>query len=194
MADQWVDPRKARSQGAGTRRGLTPAARGARKTTTRRGGGVDGEGEDGERGLPPRRSNTALIVGVAGGGALLLVLAVVAMSSGGSKRPAPMGRSNEYGYNNPMTPELQASSKPVGYVPPPNISTKDCGSIRGICKACEYETDIGNCVNEACRARNLFFQHSETYKFLCFRCGTESPPIKCEQCGGSLYKPKTKAR
>lgn len=199
MGDQWIDPRKARQQQQqGTRRGLGSVSRGGlRRTTTRRaGGGGDGDGEagEGERALPQRKSNTALVACAAGGGALLLLIAVVAMSGGGSRRPAPTGRTNEYAYNNPVAPELERASKPVGYIPPPNVSSKDCGSIRGICKSCEYETDIGDCANPSCRSRNLFFQHTETYKFLCLRCGTESPPIKCEKCGGALYKPKTKAR
>lgn len=196
MADQWVDPRKANQQ-QGTRRGLGTARSGLRRTTSRRGvGGPDGGGEGDERirSLQERKSNTPLIAAVAGGGALLLILAIVAMSGGSPRRPVSSGRTNEYAYNTPISPELERASKPVGYVPPPNISTKDCGSIRGICTTCEYETDIADCANPSCHSRNLFFQHNETAKFLCFRCGTESPPLKCDKCRGPLYKAKTKAR
>ncbi len=195
MGDQWVDPRKLnRPDAPGTRRGLAGRA-GLRRATTRRGTGATGEeGEGDDRALAQPKSNTPLIVGIAIGGLVLVVLVIVAATSGGSRRPVPTGRTNDFSYSSPNLSELQESDKPQGYRAPGEISSKDCGSIRGICKACEYETDIATCINPTCKAVNFFFQHPDTYKFVCFRCGAESQPIKCEKCSGPLYKPKTKAR
>jgi hypothetical protein len=71
--------------------------------------------------------------------------------------------------------------------PPP---LGDCGSIRGICKACHWETDIGLC---ECGARNVYYLDKRTGKFTCRNCGA-TPHVACEKCSGPLFRPKTKAR
>lgn len=199
MGEQWVDPRRlpppSSKEKPGRRRSGArspigrPSARGSFS-----GPGNGGLDEDGEEVLgPPRKDKTALYVAAAGGGAVLLFILVAVAMSGGSTRP---GRTRRYPKRSPVVRPQSAVKRTVvnRYKPPEGISPNDCGSIRGICTACEYETDISRCKTEGCGARNFFFQDKNTNRFICFRCGKEAPPVRCEKCGGPLFRPKIKAR
>jgi hypothetical protein len=200
MPEQWQDPRKTNRRQPGTRRAIG----------TRRGIGTKGirrpsrrlpQGEEGEEQLaPPPKSNTTLYVIIGAAAAIILVVIIAATAgSGGGGRRGPAKRNHDRGYDYSSPADVYDSTpiikKGPQYVPPPNVSTGDCGSIRGICKPCQWETDIALCADqEGCRGRNLFFFHKDKQVFVCYRCGKDSPPVRCEKCGGPLWKPKTKAR